>query len=345
MYNMNSHLPLIDNSIPYILVTGGLGYIGRHVCAQLLESNYNLVIISRMSAYKEQIFHTLKQINSQSLIQLVRCDLDDLSLKDVFCRYTITHVIHLANMKCISESQINPLKYYKNNIMLLINLLEIMKEYNCKNIIYSSSATVYGSQLYPVTETSPTGLNITNPYGMTKYFSEKILQDLYDSDCTWRVIILRYFNPISSHSKYNLGEEPNDSPNNLFSCILKTAQGISNQVNICGHQYDTLDGTGIRDFVHVEDVADAHQCVIQSITQSGCYIYNIGTGKGLSVMELIRTFEKINGIEIPFQLCESRKGDLPIIYAKVDKIKNELKWVAKKTIEDMCLDGFRSIKL
>jgi UDP-glucose 4-epimerase len=322
----------------YILVTGGLGYIGRHVCAQLLESNYNVIIVTRSLDNKETIQRVLNTISKSASLKFVISNMNRQSLNNIFSMYKITHVIHLANIKCLADSLSDPLKYYQNNVVILINLLETMKQYHCKNIIYSSSATVYGCQQYPVTEESPIGVNITLPYGRTKYFTEQILQDLYNSDHTWTIIILRCFNPISSHSKYNLAENPNEPPNNLFSCILNTSRGIISELKIYGYTYKTPDGTSIRDFIHVVDVADAHLCTIKSINKSGCYIYNIGTGQGLSVLELVRTFEEITGKKIPYQLCEGREGDLPIIYGTVDKIKNEIGWSAKKTYIDMCKD-------
>jgi UDP-glucose 4-epimerase len=321
----------------YILVTGGLGFIGSHTVLELLDKLYKIIIIDNLSNRSKDILKVLKNIIFFPIDIRNRIQLENL-----FVKYRISAVIHFAALKAVSESIMSPLQYYDNNICGTMNLLEIMKKYDCKKIIFSSSATVYGENNYPVTEDSPVGNGVTNPYGKTKYIIEQILGDLYNSDKSWAITILRYFNPIGAHPSGLLGENPNDTPNNLFPYLLKVGAKKLPVLTIFGNDYETEDGTCVRDFIHVVDLARAHVKALEQISedQPKLRIYNLGTGKGTSVKELISIFEKVNNVVLEKKYAGRREGDLPYIYANTEKANKELDWQCIYTLEDMCKHGY-----
>ena len=321
----------------YILVTGGLGFIGSHTILELLDKQYKLIILDNLSNSSKDVLKVFKnilffQIDIRSSIQL----------ENLFVKYRISAVIHFAALKAINESIMSPLQYYDNNICGTINLLEIMKKYDCKKIIFSSSATVYGKNIYPLTEDSDVGVDITNPYGKTKYMIEQILGDLYNSDKSWAITILRYFNPIGAHPSGLLGENPNDTPNNLFPYLLKVSAKKLPALTIFGSDYETKDGTCVRDFIHVVDLAKGHVKALEQIneTEPKLRVYNLGTGKGTSVKELIGIFEKVNNVVINHKYSARREGDLPCVYADTNHANTELGWQCIYSLEDMCKHGY-----
>jgi UDP-glucose 4-epimerase len=321
----------------YILVTGGLGFIGSHTVLELLDKQYKIIIIDNLSNSSKDVLKVFKnilffQIDVRSRLQL----------ENLFVKYRISAVIHFAALKAVGESIASPLQYYDNNICGTMNLLEIMKKYDCKKIIFSSSATVYGENTYPVTEDSTIGIGLTNPYGKTKYMIEQILGDLYNSDKNWAITILRYFNPIGAHPEGLLGENPNDTPNNLFPYLLKVCTKKLPALNIFGSDYDTEDGTCVRDFIHVVDLARGHVKALEQINETDpkLRVYNLGTGKGTSVKELIRIFEKVNNVVLKQKYSARREGDLPIVYANTEKANTELDWQCIYSVEDMCKHGY-----
>lgn len=321
----------------YILVTGGLGFIGSHTILELLDKQYKIIIIDNLSNSSKDVLNIFKNII------FFQIDIrSNLQLENLFVKYKISAVIHFAALKAVSESIKKPLQYYDNNICGTMNLLEIMKKHNCKKIIFSSSATVYGENTYPVTEESPTGNGLTNPYGKTKYMIEQILSDLYNSDKNWSITILRYFNPIGAHPSGLLGENPNNTPNNLFPYLLKVCTKKLPVLTIFGSDYETEDGTCVRDFIHVVDLAKGHVKALEQIEneQPKLRVYNLGTGKGTSVKELVGIFEKVNNVVINHKYCGRREGDLPIVYANTVKANKELNWQYIYTLEDMCKHGY-----
>jgi len=333
----------------YILVTGGLGFIGSHTVVELLQENYKIIIIDNLVNSSLDVLRKIQDITNKRDILFFNIDIrDSLKLENLFVEYKIGLVIHFAALKSVSESIKNPLQYYDCNVSGTINLLNIMKKYDCNKIIFSSSATVYGVNEYPVNEESSTGIGITNPYGQTKYMIEQILQDLYISNNDWSITILRYFNPIGSHPSSLIGENPNDIPNNLFPYLLKVSTGRLPSLNIFGNDYDTPDGTCIRDFIHIVDLAKGHVKATERIfnieKDSKINIYNLGTGKGTSVKELIDTFEKVNNVKLVYNFIKRRDGDLPCVYTKTDKSLKELNWTCVYNIEDMCKHGYNYIK-
>jgi len=326
----------------YILITGGLGYIGSHVAVELLNSGYKIIIIDNLFNSKLSNLEEIKKITHQKDILFYETDIrDENKLTEIFLTYQVNLVIHMAGLKAVSESIKIPIDYYDNNVVGTLKLLSVMKKSNCKRIIFSSSATVYGDQKYPVNEEAETGKGLTSPYGKTKYMIEQILNDVYLSDNNWQIIILRYFNPVGNHVSGLLKENPNGLPNNLFPYIIRTARHVQDHLPIFGNDYDTPDGTCLRDFIHVVDLAKGHIAPIEKITKNGLYIYNLGTGKGTSVLELVENFIKINQINLKYQFAPRREGDLPIICASVEKAYNELQWKADKSIDDICIDGWK----
>lgn len=327
-----------------ILVTGGLGFIGSHTCVELLLRDYNVIVIDNLSNSKPDVFDKIKQIvNDHGNITFYKGDLLNISdIKSIFICHDIHAVIHFAGLKAVNESIAKPLNYYYSNIVMTLNLLNVMVEHNCKNIIFSSSATVYGNKESPLKESVQTGQEITNPYGKTKYFIENILQDLWQADQTWSIVILRYFNPVGAHESGLIGEDPNDIPNNLMPYVLNVSVGKSPVLNIYGNDYDTIDGTCVRDFIHIVDLAKGHLASTKKLNETGIHIYNLGTGTGTSVLELITAFKKINNMpNYPYKFTDRRTGDISICFANVDKVRNELGWTAKKSIEDACYDAFK----
>ncbi len=339
-----------------ILITGGLGFIGSHTVVELLNSNYkNIIIIDNLSNSKYDIYNNILKICENipdKNVEFINLDiLDKKNLKELFSlnyyKNKINTVIHFAALKSVKESINLPLKYYKINVEGTINLLEIMEMYECNNFIFSSSATVYGNQEYPVYENNITGIGITNPYGRTKYMVEEILKDYSKSNSKLNITILRYFNPVGAHSSGLIGEDPNDIPNNLNPYLLKVISGKLNKLTIYGNDYNTRDGTCLRDYIHVVDLAKAHVKTLEAILNNinkGLCIYNVGSGNNISVLEYINTFEKVNNIKINYDFGSRRNGDLPVVYANVDKIFNELNWKVEKSLEDICKDSYNYIK-
>jgi len=316
-----------------ILITGGMGYIGSHICLQLLKHNYNVIIVDNLSTSDFTTLHNLKVLSSENFIFYYTdlCSYND--LKFIFDNNKIDIVIHLAGYKAVKESINQPLKYYNNNIIGTLNLLNIMTEYNCKKLIFSSSATVYGSEPSPLKETHQTGVGLLNPYARTKYFIEEIIKDMFNSDKEFSAVILRYFNPIGHEESQLLAENPTEYPNNLFPVLTKVLCKDEEELKIFGDDYDTPDGTCVRDFIHVEDLASAHIEVMSLLKLEGVKIYNVGRGEGTSVKELVSMFEKTNG-KIKKRVVERREGDIAVCFANCDKIKEETKWRPLKTIED-----------
>ena len=325
-----------------ILITGGLGFIGSHTCVELLMNNYNVIIIDNLSNSKANVFDKIKQITNKNNVYFYNGDLLNISdIFKIFSYHKIDLVIHFAGLKAVNESVKNPLIYYHSNIQMTINLLNVMNKFNCKRIIFSSSATVYGNNISPLKENMQTGNDITSPYGKTKHFIENILSDLFISDKQWSIVLLRYFNPIGAHHSGLIGENPNDVPNNLMPYILNVTLGKQQELKIYGNDYNTIDGTCIRDFIHVVDLANGHISSIKKLNEPGVHIYNLGTGIGISVLQLVKTFMTTNNININYNFTERRAGDIPICFANVDKAKNELGWSVKKSVSDACMDAFK----
>lgn len=320
-----------------VLVTGGLGYIGSHTVLKLLENRYFVVIYDNLSNSKIDVYHKIENTNSKLIIGDL---LDTEKLDKIFAYHTFDFVIHFAALKSVSESNKYPLDYYNNNVCGSINLFSVMDKYNVKKIIFSSSATVYGNCPCPVNEEYITGKNITSVYGTTKFLIEEILKSMKN----WSVVILRYFNPIGCHPSGIIGENPSNIPNNLFPYILKVASGELNELCIFGNDYPTEDGTCIRDYIHVDDLVNAHVYSIIKLYNKGVYIYNVGTGNGYSVKDVVSTFEKVNNIKIKHKYVERREGDLPLLYSDPSKIMRDLAWKPEKNLSDMCKDGYNYIK-
>lgn len=327
-----------------ILITGGTGYIGSHTAVKLLEQGKDIIILDNLYNSKKDVLNSIEDITNKRP-KFYEDDMLDVSgLEKIFKENQIDCVIHFAGLKAVGESVVEPLKYFNNNITGTINLLMTMQKYNCKKIIFSSSATVYGTtQIMPLTEESPLG--VTNPYGRTKLHIEGMLRDLYTSDNEFGIILLRYFNPIGAHKSGLIGENPNGIPNNLMPYICKVAKGILPQVNVFGNDYDTVDGTGVRDYIHVEDLAAGHVLSYDKIkSTNGIYTYNLGTGIGYSVLEVINAFEKANNIKINYKIAPRRAGDVATVYADTKKAGTELGFKAKYNIEDMCRDSWNFAK-
>ena len=327
-----------------ILVTGGCGYIGSHTCVELLENNYEVVIIDNLSNSKEDVVEKIKKITKKN-VKFYKGDVQNRELLfHIFNNESIDAVIHFAGLKAVGESVEKPLMYYRNNLDSTITLLEVMNEFNCKKIVFSSSATVYGNpESLPIKENFP--LSTTNPYGSTKLFIENILRDLYVSDNGWGIAILRYFNPVGAHSSALLGEDPNGIPNNLMPYIVKVANKELEQLNVFGSDYDTKDGTGVRDYIHVVDLAKGHLKAIEKIKVNNiCDEYNLGTGTGYSVLEMVEAFKKVNNIDVSYKIVDRRPGDIAACYADPEKAFKELNWKAEKTLEDMVKSAYDFVK-
>lgn len=331
-----------------ILVTGGLGFIGSHTIVSLLESSnnldYNVIVVDNLSNSSISTLSNIKSLvkNPEKIIFIEGNVNDKIFLKEVFMKYKIESIIHFASLKSVGESIKNPLLYYNQNLNSLLNLLELMDNYDCNQFIFSSSATVYGSEsLSPLHETDKIGYSITNPYGQTKYFQEQILNDYSKINPHKSITILRYFNPVGAHPSGLIGENPNGIPNNLFPYILRVASKQYDKLTIFG-KYNTDDGTCLRDFIHVMDLADGHIASLNN-KKDGLTIYNLGTGQGISVLELVTTFIKVNNIEVPYIITNKREGDIDIVFSDVSKIYNEIGWKTKRNIEDICRDGYHFI--
>lgn len=327
-----------------ILVTGGTGYIGSHTCVSLIESGYDIVIIDNLSNSKREVVDMIEKITSKKATFYEGDVRDKDLLNKIFDEHKIDAIIHFAGYKAVGESVMKPLMYYRNNIDSTLSLLEVAGEHNVKKIVFSSSATVYGKpHKLPIKEDFP--LSTTNPYGATKLIIEGILRDLYKSDNEWSIAILRYFNPIGAHKSGLIGENPNGIPNNLMPYIIKVATGELKSLGIFGNDYDTHDGTGVRDYIHVVDLAEGHVKAIEKVlNESGCDAYNLGTGNGYSVLDLVNTFMKVNDIKVNYEIKERRPGDIDACYSDPSYAYEKLGWKAKKGIEEMCLDAYNYVK-
>ena len=327
-----------------ILVTGGAGYIGSHTMVELLDNNYEVVAVDNFCNSKKDALDNVKKITGKSFEFYEGDVCDKHILSKIFKENKIDAVIHFAGLKAVGESVKLPLKYYRNNIDSTLSLLEVMNEYNCKKLVFSSSATVYGKpEVLPIKEDSP--LSTTNPYGATKLMIEGILKDVYTADNSWSIAVLRYFNPIGAHSSGLIGENPNDIPNNLMPYIVKVATKEYDHLNVFGNDYNTFDGTGVRDYIHVVDLAQGHVKAIERINEySGIDYYNLGTGKGYSVLELANTFSKVNNVAVPYVISPRRPGDIDACYSDPSYAKEKLNWQANKNIEDMCRDAYNFVK-
>lgn len=324
-----------------ILVTGGAGYIGSHTCIELLNEGHEVVVVDNLSNSKEESLHRVQELTGKSLT-FHKVDLrDKAALNAVFKDAAIDSVVHFAGLKAVGESVSIPLSYYDNNINGTLILCEVMAANGVKNIVFSSSATVYGDpHTVPITEDFP--LSATNPYGRSKLFIEEILGDLYISDNSWNVALLRYFNPVGAHVSGRIGEDPNDIPNNLMPYVSQVAIGKLEKLSVFGDDYPTPDGTGVRDYIHVVDLALGHVKALEKLTSNpGVVIYNLGTGNGYSVLDMVKAFEKASGKTVAYQIVDRRPGDIATCYANPAKAKQEMGWEATRGIEEMCNDAWR----
>ncbi len=325
-----------------VLVTGGAGYIGSHTVVELLNRGEEIVIVDNFSNSKPEMLDKIKEITKKDF-KFYEVDLlDKEKLERVFDENPeIESVIHFAGLKAVGESVAKPIEYYHNNITGTLILLDVMRNHNCKKIVFSSSATVYGNpKTVPIKEDFP--LSTTNPYGSTKLMIEQILNDVYISDNEWSVILLRYFNPIGAHESGIIGESPNGIPNNLMPYINQVACGKLEFLRVFGNDYDTVDGTGVRDYIHVVDLAQGHLKALDKARKtSGVEAYNLGTGTGYSVLQIVKAFEDATGVEVKYKIVERRPGDIATCYADPSKAKNDLGWEAKRGIDEMCRDSWR----
>jgi len=324
-----------------ILATGGAGYIGSHTCVELLQAGHEVVVVDNLMNSKIEALRKVEEITGRKL-SFHKADLrDKAAVEGIFRQENIDAVIHFAGLKAVGESTQKPLEYYQNNITGTLVLLEIMRQAGVKTIVFSSSATVYGNpQSVPIREDFP--LSATNPYGRTKLIIEDILKDLHASDHSWNVAILRYFNPVGAHRSGKIGEDPRGIPNNLFPYISQVAIGRLKELSVYGNDYPTSDGTGVRDYIHVVDLACGHLKALQKIMgHSGLSIYNLGTGRGYSVLEAVEAFAKASGRKIPFRIAPRRSGDIPVCYADPSKANRELGWQALRGLDEMCADAWR----
>lgn len=325
-----------------VLVTGGAGFIGSHTSVELLNAGYDIIILDNFVNSKPESLKRIKELTGKDF-KFYQADIrDEEAMTKVFAENKIDAVIHFAGLKSVPQSVKEPLNYYENNIAGTVCLCRVMDKAGCKKLVFSSSATVYGSKNpSPLREDMPTG-GTTNPYGTTKYFIEQILQDLCISDSEWGVSILRYFNPIGAHKSGRIGEDPNGIPGNLMPYITQVAIGKLECLNVCGNDYPTPDGTGVRDYIHVVDLAIGHIKALDRLLKvKGCEVYNLGTGKGYSVLDVVKAFEKASGIKINYRIAPRRAGDVACCYADATKAKEVLGWQAKYDIDDMCADSWR----
>ena len=320
-----------------ILLTGGAGYIGSHTLVELLERGYG-VVVDNLSNASEEALRRVEKITGKAVKFYCADVRDRAAMEKIFSENAFDAVIHFAGLKAVGESVQKPLEYYDNNLCGTLVLLETMRAHGVKKIVFSSSATVYGTpERLPLTENCRTG-GTTNPYGATKYFQEGILTDLYRSDRSWNVIILRYFNPVGAHKSGLIGEDPKGIPNNLMPYVAQVASGKLKKINVFGNDYPMPDGTGVRDYIHVVDLARGHIAAIEGCKEAGVHIYNLGTGVGYSVLDMIRAFEKACGKTLPYEICPRRDGDIAACYADSSKAQRELGWKAEYGIAEMCRD-------
>ena len=322
-----------------VLVTGGAGYIGSHTCVELLERGYGVIVADNLVNSSAKSLERVQQITGKSL-DFYEIDVRDRAALDrIFEKHDINCAIHFAGLKAVGESVAMPLEYYDNNLNSTITLCRAMKDHGVKNIVFSSSATVYsGDNEMPLKESSRTGM-CTNPYGWTKYMSEQILRDTAFADEEWSIALLRYFNPIGAHKSGLIGEDPRGIPNNLMPFISQVAVGRRDHLNVFGNDYDTHDGTGVRDYIHVVDLARGHVCAIEYMQKhKGENVFNLGTGMGYSVLDMVKAFERVTGIKIPYEIVARRPGDLATVYSSPDKSAELLGWKAQYNLDDMCRD-------
>lgn len=329
-----------------ILLPGGAGFIGSHTAVELLNAGREIIIIDNFSNSTPQALEAIKEITGKDFKFYEMDYLDREKLEKVFEENDIEAVMNFAGFKAVGESVQKPIEYYTNNISGALVLLDTMKKFNVKKFIFSSSATVYGEpEKMPITEETPTG-GTTNPYGTTKLYIEQILKDLYKSDNTWDICILRYFNPVGAHKSGLIGEEPQGIPNNLMPYVVRVASGKLKELSVFGNDYNTPDGTGVRDYIHVVDLAKGHIKALEKLEKenTGLFIYNLGTGKGYSVLDMVKAFESSTGKAVPYKIAPRRAGDIAICYADPSKAKDELGWIAEKSLEDMCRDSWNYIE-
>ncbi len=325
-----------------VLITGGLGYIGSHTVLELTAAGYDVVIADNLSNSKPEVFERLKELSGRNDIPFIKAELcNEDEVEKIFSNYEIDSVIHFAGLKAVGESVEKPLNYYSVNLTSALNVLHAMKRHGVKNFVFSSSATVYGGpHKTAIKEDCP--YSLTNPYGRTKRFIEEILSDFYKSDNSFNIAVLRYFNPIGAHESGRIGEDPNGIPNNLVPYVAQVAVGIREFVGVFGNDYETCDGTGVRDYIHVVDLAKGHIAALQKLSENcGLVVYNLGTGKGYSVLEVIAAFSRACGRELPYKILPRRAGDIDCCFADPTKAKNELHWQAKLSLDDMCRDSWR----
>ena len=325
-----------------VLVTGGAGYIGSHTVVELQNAGYDVVVLDNLSNASEKALDRVSKITGKP-VKFYKADiLDRDALNDIFDKETIESCIHFAGLKAVGESVVKPWEYYENNIAGTLTLIDVMRKHNVKNIIFSSSATVYGDPAQiPITEECPKG-QCTNPYGWTKSMLEQVLTDIQKADPEWNVMLLRYFNPIGAHKSGTIGENPNGIPNNLMPYITQVAVGKLMELGVFGNDYDTPDGTGVRDYIHVVDLAKGHVKALKKIEENpGLAIYNLGTGKGYSVLDIVKNFEAATGVKIPYVIKSRRAGDIATCYCDASKAEKELDWKAENGIREMCEDSWR----
>ena len=326
-----------------ILVTGGLGFIGSHTCCELLNEGYEVVVVDNLSNASIEVVDKIKEITGKDFIFYQKDVCDEEAMEEIFSKEKIEAVIHFAAYKAVGESVEKPIMYYENNLTSTLKLCKVMSKYGCKRFVFSSSATVYGSpKSLPIKEDFP--LSTTNPYGTTKLMIEQILKDVCVADPEFSAIVLRYFNPIGSHESGLIGENPKGIPNNLMPYIVRVATGELEILSVFGDDYDTPDGTGVRDYIHVVDLAKGHlKAIEKAIGVKGIHYYNLGTGTGYSVLDLVKTFEKVNHVSVPYKIVGRRAGDIAACYADPTKAYEELGWKAEKGIEEMCRDSYRYV--
>jgi UDP-glucose 4-epimerase len=324
-----------------VLLTGGAGYIGTHIAIELIEKGYSVIIVDNLANSSKEALRRVETITHTTIPLYISDVTDKDALRIIFKEYAIDAVIHLAGFKAVGESVTHPLMYYRNNIDSSLSLCEVMNEFGVKKFIFSSSATVYGTpEELPLTEESAIGHSITNPYGQTKFMIEQILRDVSISDPTFDITLLRYFNPAGAHASGLIGEDPSDIPNNILPYISQVAVGKLKEVNVFGNDYDTIDGTGVRDYIHVVDLAKGHVAALEQ-NKTGVSTYNLATGTGVSVLELIAAYEKAAGKDIPYRIVARRPGDIAACYAGPTKANKELHWSTEKTVDDICQDAWR----
>ncbi len=325
-----------------ILVTGGAGYIGSHTVVELQNAGYDVIVCDNLCNSSKKSLERVEKITGKSVKFYLADILDAAAMSQIFEENTIDSVIHFAGLKAVGESVAKPWEYYNNNITGTLVLVDVMKKYGCKNIIFSSSATVYGDPAFiPITEECPKG-QCTNPYGWTKSMLEQILTDIQKADPEWNVVLLRYFNPIGAHKSGLIGENPNGTPNNLMPYVTQVAVGKRPQLSVYGNDYDTHDGTGVRDYIHVVDLAKGHVAAVKKLEEkAGLNLYNLGTGIGYSVLDIVNNFEAATGVKIPYVITERRPGDIATCYSNADKALKELGWKAENGIKEMCEDSWR----